>query len=275
MPQLETRGLILAGGKGSRMGSDLPKVMHEIHGQPMLLYGIHALEQADVDQVVVVVGFRHQRVESSVDLPGIRFVVQAEQLGTGHAVLQAEAALDGFDGLVFVVYGDMPMLKPSTLKALRQQILEHEADAALLTLTMPHPPEWGRIVRDEHGQVVRIVEVADASPETLAIDEVNVGVYCFRAPLLFEALHEVTNHNNQHEYYLTDVVDILTRQGRRVVTSATDDLDEVMGVNQPFQLRYCEKLLHIEHAESLYALIDAVAAMRHGLHPPVDSSRRP
>lgn len=259
----QRKGIILAAGKGSRMRSDLPKVLHEINGKPMVLYSIDVLRGLGVDDIILVVGYKNELIEQRLKgVPNVRFALQAEQKGTGHAVMQAAPLLQGYDGEVFVIYGDMPLLKPETLRQLPERLAAEQAAAVLLTLTMDNPPEFGRIVRNAQRGVQRIVEVRDASPEIFAINEVNVGVYLFRAPLLVQALSQITDSNAQREYYLTDVVEVLARQGQRVVTVPVEELDEVMGVNAQYQREYAERLDDIRHAESMYQLIDAVARMR-------------
>lgn len=259
----QRKGIILAAGKGSRMRSDLPKVLHEIHGKPMILYSIEVLRTVGLDDIVLVVGYKHELIRERLQgVPNVRFALQEQQQGTGHAVMQAIPLLQDYAGEVFVLYGDMPLLKPETLRQMPERLGAEQAAAVLLTLTMENPPEFGRIVRNAQGGVDRIVEVRDATPEILAFNEVNVGVYLFRAPLLFQALTQITNNNAQREYYLTDVVEVLARQGHRVVTVPVEELDEVMGVNAQYQREYAERLEDIRYAESMYQLIDAVARLR-------------
>ena len=257
------RGIILAAGKGSRMGTDLPKVLHAVRGKPMVVHGVELLESLGVEETVLVVGYRAELVEECfLDWAGrVRFARQSEQRGTGHAVLQAAPLLAGFDGHVFILYGDMPLLDPALLRGLATATLQNGAAGGILTLSMPDPPEWGRIVRGPDGGIRRIVEVRDASPEVAAIREVNVGVYFMQSARLFDALGRISDGNAQHEYYLTDVVEILTRDGHQVTSFPAGSLDAVMGVNHPYQLEYLEKLPDIEYAEQRYELIDAVAAI--------------
>jgi bifunctional N-acetylglucosamine-1-phosphate-uridyltransferase/glucosamine-1-phosphate-acetyltransferase GlmU-like protein len=246
------------------MGSTLPKVLYEINGKPMIHYCVELLESVRVHEIVLVVGYKHELVRDRFQerVGSIRFAIQEQQLGTGHAVMQAETLFAGFDGYVYVIYGDMPLLKPRYLEDLARVTHETGATGAILTLSMPDPPEWGRIVRDSAGNVVRIVEVKDATPEVLAIQEVNVGVYYMHAPALFDALRKIGPANTQKEYYLTDVVEVLAREGLRVSTTLADNLDDVFGINAPYQLEYAGALSHIEYAEGLYQIIDAVAALR-------------
>ncbi|MDP9416341.1 MAG: NTP transferase domain-containing protein [Actinomycetota bacterium] len=253
----DTTAVVLAAGRGKRMGSDLPKVLHPLSGRPLVSYAIDNVRAAGADRVVVVVGYRRELVEEALRDSDVAFAVQGEQRGTGHAVLAAREHLHG-DGDVLVVYGDMPLLSAATLRRLRERRSETGAAAVALTITLDNPPDFGRIVRNEHGDVVRVVEVRDASPDELAIREVNVGAYCFSADHLVPALERLRSDNAQGEYYLTDVPGILVADGLRVETIATDDLEETLGINDLLHLAFAEKLSDIRYAESLYGLVDAV-----------------
>ena len=252
-----TTAVVLAAGRGKRMGSDLPKVLHPLSGRTLVSYAIDAVRGAGADEVVVVVGYRRELVEQALADEGVAFAVQTEQRGTGHAVLAAREHLGG-DGDVLVVYGDMPLLTAATLRRLRERRREADAAAVALTITLENPPDFGRIVRDEQGRVVRVVEVRDATPEQLALREVNVGAYCFSARHLLPALERLGSDNAQGEYYLTDVVGILVADGLLVETLPTDDLEETLGINDLLHLAFAEKLEDIRYAESLYELVDAV-----------------
>ena len=216
-----TTAVVLAAGQGKRMGSDLPKVLHELSGKPLVSHAIDASRQAGADTVVVVVGYRRELVQQALSGAGVAFAVQTEQRGTGHAVLAAREHLGG-DGDVLVLYGDMPLLTPATLRRLRDVRRATGAAAVALTITLDNPPDFGRIVRDADGRVVEVVKVRDASPEVLAIREVNVGAYCFTARHLLSALERLRSDNAQGEYYLTDVVGILVADGLPVQTVAEE-----------------------------------------------------
>ena len=252
-----TLAIVLAAGRGKRMGSDLPKVLHPLSGRPLVSYAIANAREAGADEVVVVVGYRRELVEEALADEGVSFAVQTEQRGTGHAVLAAREHLSG-DGVVLVVYGDMPLLTAPTLRRLFDRRRECGAAAVALTITLDNPPDFGRIVRDPAGGVQRVVEVRDADPAELAIREVNVGAYCFSAPPLLSALERLRSDNAQGEYYLTDILGILVQDGLLVDTVATQVLEETLGINDLLHLAFAEKLNDIKYAESLYDLVDAV-----------------
>lgn len=260
----ETRAVILAAGKGTRMGSDLPKVLHTVAGRPMIEHSIERARQGGVGEIVVVVGYRAETVEAAVGALGVEFVVQSEQRGTGHAVAQAKPFLEGFAGNVVVLYGDMPLLGPATIRSLSDKRESTGAAGVVLTIELDNPPAFGRIVRDAEGNVTRMVEARDATPEELSIREVNVGAYCFDGPEFLWALEQLRDDNEQGEYYLTDVVEILVDGGRRVETVVAATLEETLGINDPFHLAFAEKLGDIEYAESMFDLIDAVASIERG-----------
>ena len=258
------KAVILAAGQGQRMGSDLPKVLHPVDGKPMVIYCIEASMAAGIDDVILVVGVGREAVIDAVDdaYEGVEFAFQDEQLGTGHAVIQARAFLDGFEGNVAVLYGDMPMLTAETIRS----VVEHRdatgAAAVVLTIELENPPDFGRIVRDADGKVVGIVEAGDATAAELAVREVNVGAYCFDAVGLLGALDRLGSDNTQGEYYLTDVIGILAADGALVETVVTGNIEETLGVNDPEHLDFAEKIRHIRYAEKMYPRVDALARER-------------
>ena len=256
-----TRGIILAAGQGRRMRSELPKVLHPVGGTPMIRHCVRAAREAGIGELVLVVGHGRDQVAEALAGDDVAFVVQSELLGTGHAVLQARAFLEGFAGDVVVLYGDMPLLRSSTIAAVVARRRATGAAAALLTIELDNPPDFGRVVRDGSGRVTGIVEVRDAGPAERAVREVNVGAYCFDSALLLDSLGRLRADNSQGEYYLTDVVGMLAGDGRLVETVATDDLEETLGINDPVHLAFAEKLALIRYAEGLYDLVDAVLAM--------------
>lgn len=234
--------VILAAGKGTRMKSDLPKVLHELAGRPLLDHVLDTVEAVGIEHTVVVVGHQADRVQKICSRDGLDFILQEPQLGTGHAV-QVAAPLMRRGGLCVVLAGDVPLLRPDTLQRLVAGARESDAAAVVLTCEVPDAGAYGRIVKDVRGRVLKIVEAKDASPEELAIGEYNTGVFCFRTDLLFAALDSLTTDNKQGEYYLTDTVAYFVAQGRTVEAVITRDADEVVGINTVDELAAVEKIL--------------------------------
>ncbi len=185
----ELRAIILAGGRGKRMKSDLPKVLHELRGKPMIQHSIDNIREAGIDDVMVVVGYRRDMVMANLR-ETVRFAIQEEQLGTGHAVQQALPFLADAEGSVVICYGDMPLLSPKTIRTLVETQRRPGIVGSVLTVVLDNPPAFGRIVRNERGGVDRIVEVKDCTPDELKIKEVNVGVYCLDAAALRTAFKQ-------------------------------------------------------------------------------------
>ncbi len=237
----DLRAIVLAGGRGTRMKSSLPKVLHDLYGKSVIQHSIDHVREAGIDDVIVVVGHRRDLVMEHLG-DEVRFAVQGEQLGTGHAVRQALPLLGEDTGSVVVCYGDMPFLRPATFRALIDARSQPGVAGAILAMELDNPPDFGRVVRDGRGSVRRVVEVKDCTPEELAIKEFNVGVYCFITGALRWALPRLSNDNAQGEYYLTDLVQILTEGGRRVETVRTDNLEDTVGVNDRADLRFAERL---------------------------------
>lgn len=243
--------LILAAGEGTRMNSRLPKVAHRILGVPMVSYVVDAAREAGCDNIVVVTGHGANAVDSL--LGNVTCVHQTEQLGTGHAVMCAEDVLAGVDGSLVVLSGDSPLLRVETIRRLIEARERVAAAVAVLTTTLSDSAGYGRIVRDEHGALVAIVEDKDLAPDQRSIKEVNTGTYCFDAQLLFNHLGRLGNENAQGEYYLTDIVEILRLEGLDVVDVTTDEPEETLGVNSRVQLAEATKILQkrINHAHML------------------------
>ncbi len=225
-----TRVVILAAGKGTRMKSELPKVMHLAADRPLLAHAVDAARELAPEQIVVVIGHGAAQVRATMG-DGLSYALQEPQLGTGHALQVAMPVLDGADGDLLVTYGDMPLLSAATLARMRDTRRQSGAAAAVLTAIMDPPPAYGRIVRDPEGRFLRIVEDKDCTAEQRAITEVNIAVYGFAATPLAHALSRLRNDNAQGEYYLTDVLELLREDGHGVVTVTCDDAQEVMGVN--------------------------------------------
>ncbi|MBP2628342.1 MAG: Bifunctional protein glmU [Firmicutes bacterium] len=244
--------VILAAGKGTRMKSALPKVLHSIGGKPMVEHVLNAAQTAGAKRKVVVVGFGAESVETTLGTQA-EYVIQAEQLGTGHAVMQAGDLLQGFDGTVMVLCGDTPLLRGQTLTKLVAEHQALQASATVLTACMTDPTGYGRVIRDDNGQILKIVEQKDATSSELAVNEVNTGIYCFDRAALFDALRSINCNNMQGEYYLTDVIDILVKsQGKaKVYAVQVDDVEETLGINSRMHLAEAEKILRRRKLVSL------------------------
>lgn len=236
--------IVLAAGKGTRMKSDLPKVLHEVCGKPMVEHVFDAARAAGVQRIICVIG--HQADLMRERLCGhsdVEFVLQEEQNGTGHAVQMAADLLADHDGPVLVLAGDTPLLRARSLKALLDEVTVGGAAAVVGTAITEANHGLGRIVRTEDGSFDGIVEEKDATPEQKAIQEINTGCYAFDCRSLFSSLSEVRPLNNQGEYYLTDCPGILRKQGKTVIAAARLDIHEAMGVNTRDQLAEVEAVL--------------------------------
>jgi bifunctional UDP-N-acetylglucosamine pyrophosphorylase/glucosamine-1-phosphate N-acetyltransferase len=238
---MKTTALVLAAGQGTRMRSALPKMLHPLCGQPMLMYALTAACAASDDTPVVVVGHGADQVREAIGAAA-RFVVQAEQLGTGHAALQAEPLLRGECDLVLITYGDMPLLRGQTLQALVERQRANPGPLTMLTVVADDPRGFGRVVRHPDGTVAAIVEEAAATPDQLSIRELNVGAYCFRADWLWDALRRI-GASKKGEYYLTDTVELAVADGLSVQALAHDDVSETIGINTRVDLADAEVAL--------------------------------
>ncbi len=233
--------VILAAGQGTRMKSSLPKVMHQLLGQPMAWYAVQATRHTGAGKPVMVVGFGASQVQKALG-DQAEYVRQEPLLGTGHAVMQAEPLLSGKSDFVLVLYADMPLLTGETLEHLVQKAQTHPGPITMLTVTTPEARGFGRILRGPDGRVVAIVEEAQATLEQLAIRELNPGVYCFRSSWLWPALKRIPL-SPKGEYYLTDLVGLAVADGYPVASISVDDPDEVIGINTRVHLAQAEALL--------------------------------
>ena len=240
--------VILAAGKGTRMKSKLPKVLHKVGGHPMLEHVMDAAEAAGCRDNVVVIGHGAELVRELVG-DRARIALQAEQLGTGHAVLQAADTLKDFTGTVMILCGDTPLLEADELEKFYAEHVKSGAAATVMSALMDDPFGYGRILRDANGDVAGIVEQKDASEEQKQIKEINTGNYCVEAPLLFEVLRTLGNDNAQGEYYLTDVLAKLRAMGKKVGGVITADSEMIMGVNSRRQLAEAESVMRRRIAE--------------------------
>jgi bifunctional UDP-N-acetylglucosamine pyrophosphorylase/glucosamine-1-phosphate N-acetyltransferase len=235
--------VILAAGRGTRMKSRTPKVLHPVCGRSILAHQIAIGRELGATRVLVVVGDEAPEIEAAVSDSDVVLVRQREPLGTGHAALQARDALADHKGPVLILYGDHPCYRTATLADLVEHYRASGADLALHTCEFPEPMAYGRVVRGPDGAVARIVEVKDASPDVLEIREVNLGNYVARSEFLWDALARIGNDNAKGEYYLTDLVAIALQDGRRVETARVEDWEEALGINDRADLARAEAVL--------------------------------
>ena len=244
--------LILAAGKGTRMKSSMPKVLHCVGGVPMVEQVLRAVKGAGTQRQIVVVGFGGEAVQEYLG-GNAETVMQEQQLGTGHAVMQAEPLLKGVSGTLLVTCGDTPLVTEDTFRRLLEWHERTKAAATVLTAVMPDPTGYGRVIRDDNGQVVKIVEQKDGTAEELAVQEVNAGIYCFDMDFLWDMLHGITNDNAQGEYYLTDIIGMLVAEGKVVSAFAAPDYRETLGVNSRLQMAEAEQVLRRRKLKQLMA----------------------
>jgi UDP-N-acetylglucosamine diphosphorylase/glucosamine-1-phosphate N-acetyltransferase len=235
--------LVLAAGKGTRMKSELAKVLHSLCGRPLLSYVIGAARRVGAERSVIVVGHQAEHVRQSVAGRDLSFVEQREQLGTGHAVLIAREHFLDWSGTVLILCGDVPLLSTQTLLALLEEHRKSAAAVTVLTTVLDEPGSYGRVIKGEDGEVLRIVEARDADEEERRVREINAGIYCVGGTFLAEAVTEIRNENAQKEYYLTDIVEIARRRGLRVRSLVAPFPPEVMGINTPEDLAEAERLV--------------------------------
>ena len=258
---MKLKTLILAAGKGTRMKSELPKVIHKVNGVPMISKIISVLNGLEPEENILILGHKKEEVLKVVG-EETDYVVQTEQLGTGHAVIQAKEKLADYDGDVMVLCGDTPLLREETLRKLYNFHKESGAVTTILTSIYENPFGYGRIVKED-GLVKAIVEEKEATPEIKKIKEVNAGVYCFNSRELFNALARINNNNEKGEYYLTDVIGIQVGEGKKVQSFVLEDNMEILGVNSKVELAQASEVLrgrkNLELMENGAILIDPKA----------------
>ena len=251
--------LILAAGQGKRIKSDLPKVLHKVCGKEMVKHVIDTVKKAGISDIDLIIGKGAELVKENTKDTGVEYSIQTEQLGTGHAVKCAEKFLENKSGVVAVLCGDTPLIQQDTIEKLMTAHIENNNAATILTAMVDDPTGYGRIVRDENNNVLKIVEHKDCNEEELKIKEMNSAIYCFDIELLVDALGKIKNDNNQGEYYLTDVIGIFKTEGKTVGAVVTD-IEETIGVNSRVQLAEAEEILrkriNLKHMENGVTLVD-------------------
>ena len=243
--------VILAAGKGTRMqtsgNSEIPKVMYELCGKPLLWYSIKNIKEAGIENIIVVDGYKKEKVEDYFK-KSVQYAVQDEQLGTGHAAMMALPVVNDTTEAILICYGDMPLYKSKTIKKLIGEFLERKPTIAMLSVHFDEPNQWsyGRIKKDEKGNVIGIVEQKDCTEEEKSIKECNPGFYIFDVAWFKENIEKLRSENAQHEYYLTDMIQIAKEQDKTIISIAVERETEALGVNTPEQLKIAEEVLNNE-----------------------------
>ena len=275
----DVMAIIMAAGKGTRMKSKNSKLVQKIYGKEMIKRAVENAKKAGIEDIVTVVGYKKEQVKQVLG-NSVKYAVQEEMLGTGHAVMQAAKYLEGKKGKVLVLNGDVPILRPETINNLLEISIDRKEAATLLTAIYEDPFGYGRIIRDEGGNVEGIVEEKDATEEQKEIAEINAGIYCFDIEALLEALKEIKPNNSQGEYYLTDVIEIIGKKGLKTGAVIVEDNTEILGVNDRNQLQMVTKILQhrinsdlmmngvtIEDINSTYIYDDVKIGMDTVIHP--------
>ncbi len=260
--------IILAAGKGTRMKGDLPKVVHPVGGRPMVCAVVEACRQAGCSRIIVVVGYKQELVREALSgFPGIEYAVQVQQLGTGHAVLCAESLLkqSGASADIVILAGDGPLIRAQTLRMLLKKHRDAKASATLATSIIDDPAGYGRIVRDAAGRFTGIVEHKNATPEQRAIREINPSYYCFNRADLFDSLKKVDRNPASGEYYLTDTLGLLLKQGKRVEVAPGVPPEDVLSINTPEDLAIVDRLYRARGIAALSPQASALSTSSSGL----------
>ena len=243
--------LVMAAGKGTRLKSSLPKVLHQLGGQSLIEYVLDAAQVLNPREITVIVGHQAELVRSELRHREVQFVEQVPQLGTGHAVQVARRVWQQQEGNLLILSGDVPLISSETLEKLVQTHNHERPSATMLSARMSNPFGYGRVVRSPGGQVLGIVEHKDASPEELAIEEINTGLYCFQVSDLAEVIDKLSADNRQSEYYLTDAIKLLSSKGKRIEAALCDDLLEITGINSRIELAELGQVLRDRRTRKL------------------------
>ena len=271
--------IVMAAGKGTRMKSKKSKLVQKIYGKEVVKRAVENAEKAGVKDIVAVVGYMKEEVMAVLG-DRVKYANQDEMLGTGHAVMQAKEFLKGKKGKVLVLNGDVPLIRPETLNKLIEKSVENKEYVTLLTAIYDNPTGYGRIVRDEGGNISAIVEEKDTTEEQKEIKEINAGIYCFDIEELLAALEKIKPNNAQGEYYLTDVVQIMNEKGLKTGAVIVEDNTEILGINDRIQLEMLTKVLQmrintehmkkgvtIEDINNTYIYDDVEIGMDTVIHP--------
>ena len=271
--------IVMAAGKGTRMKSKKSKLVQKIFGKEVVKRAVENAKNAGVQDIVAVVGYQKEEVMAVLG-DTVKYAFQEDMMGTGHAVLMAKEYLQGKKGKVLVLNGDVPLIRPKTLNKLIEKSIENKEYATLLTAIYDNPKGYGRIIRDEGGNVLAIVEEKDTTEEQKEIKEINAGIYCFDIEELLSALDEIKPNNAQGEYYITDVIEIMNKKGLKTGAVVVEDNTEILGINDRIQLEMLTKVLQmrintehmkngvtIEDVNTTYIYDDVKIGMDTVIHP--------
>ena len=252
--------VILAAGEGKRMKSEIPKVLHKVSGKEMVCHVIDIVRSANISDINLVVGNSADMVKNSTSSRNVTYSFQEKQLGTGHAVLSSKEFLKDKKGVVVIFTGDAPLITKNTVEKLFDFYESSDYKACVLTSIVDNPKGYGRIIRDEEGKVLKIVEHKDCNSQEIKVNEINSGMYCFDIEILLQSLSKINNSNSQGEYYITDVIEIIRKQGLKI--GAIDvPFEETIGVNSRLELAKAEKIIrnriNNSHMENGVTLIDS------------------
>ncbi len=239
---MKINAIILAAGRGTRMKSKLYKVLHPVLGKPMINHLIDHIKETEIKRKIIVIAKNSDQVKEAVK-ENVEFVVQEEQLGTGHAVMMVEPLLKDEEGITLVICGDTPLISSDTINRLINFHSENHADITVLSTMLEDPTNYGRIIRDNNNSVLKIVEHKDANEEEKQVREINTATYCFDNKKLFKSLKKIRNQNSQNEFYLTDIIEIIKNEDGKVYAYITDNNDEVMGINDKISLSLANSIL--------------------------------
>ncbi len=233
--------IIMAAGKGTRMNSKMPKVLHQLAGKSLINHVIDTAKLLSPKHIIVILGYESDLIKQSINSDDILFSLQRKQKGTGHAVMKARRHLHEFKGQTLVLSGDVPLINKETLMSLYRKQINDNLDACMLTAEIEDPTGYGRVIRDSNGYLQYVKEHKDCSPKEIKVKEINSGIYIFNNQILFKLLPELDKNNSQSEYYLPDVLSLIISQQGKIGLEKTADIIEIQGVNTSEQLLYLEK----------------------------------